>query len=155
VKAEEKASEKGQGDSSVKEVRLTIPILQDMELAGTRLADTVAKYTKLTEDEIDEVRMAIIEACLNAFKHSRSRDGQVEIKFTIRPDEVEVTIEDRGIGFNPESVQSPAIDRQLKGGGRQGWGLTIIKGLMDKVDIKSSSEGTRITMTKKCQSRAG
>lgn len=139
----------------MKEVRLTIPILQDMELAGTKLADTVAKYTELTDDQIDEVRMAIIEACLNAFKHSQSRDGQVDIKFSIKRDEVEIIIEDRGIGFNPDKIQSPAIDRQVSGGGRQGWGLTIIKGMMDTVDIKSSSKGTRITMTKKCRRRAG
>jgi len=139
----------------VREVKLTIPMLQDMELAGTRLADTVSKYTSLTEDQVDEIRMAIIEACLNAFKHSQSKDGQVYIKFLLRDQEIEITIEDRGVGFNPKQLKSPAIENHLKGEGRQSWGLTIIKGLMDKVDIKTSSRGTRIVMTKKCRSRAG
>ena len=125
-------------------------MLKDMELAGTKLADLLDKYTKLSHDQIDEIRIAIIEACLNAFKHSRSKDRQVDMIFRLKKEEVEITVEDHGIGFDPAIVKEPRIEENLNSSIKRGWGLKIIRSLMDNVEIQSSDKGTRVIMTKKC-----
>ena len=48
-------------------VELTIPILQDMELAATNTAEVVAKHMGLSEEKTAEISMALIEATINAF----------------------------------------------------------------------------------------
>ena len=55
-------------------VELTLPGMQDMELAATKTAEVIAKRMDLDEDKTDEISMALIEACINAFEHSKSKD---------------------------------------------------------------------------------
>ena len=62
-------------------VELTIPILQDMELAATNTAEVVAKHMGLSEEKTAEISMALIEATINAFEHSESKSSNVEIHF--------------------------------------------------------------------------
>ena len=52
------------------EVDLKIPMLPDMELAAAKTAEAMAEYAHFSEDEIEEIKMALIEACINAFEHS-------------------------------------------------------------------------------------
>ncbi len=64
-------------------VELTIPMLQNMELAAGRTAEAVAGVIQLDEDKTAEVSMALIEACLNSFEHSKSMDRRVYITFSL------------------------------------------------------------------------
>ena len=59
-------------------VELTLPVLPDMEIAAKRTGEVVAKHMGLDEEKTAEMSMAIIEACINAFEHSDSKE-QIEI----------------------------------------------------------------------------
>ena len=132
-----------------REVTLIIPMFPDMELIAVRVASGLAQLMSFEEEDIDEVKLALIEACLNAFEHSKSQDKQVYIKFIIKRDELELKITDRGVGFKLDEVKKPDIKETLKRKRKRGWGLEIIKNLMDKVEIESTDKGTTITMVKK------
>ena len=56
-------------------VELTLPVMQDMELAATKTAEVIAKRMDLDEEKTNEISMALIEACINAFEHSKSKDN--------------------------------------------------------------------------------
>lgn len=131
------------------EVTVTIPMKRNMELAVMDLAASMGRLANLQEDQIDEVRMALIEACLNAFEHSKSSDKKVHIKFLVRDDSLEITVKDYGIGFNPENVEVPDIQKKLKNLRKRGWGLKIIETMMDSVKIDSHKGRTKIVMIKK------
>jgi len=134
-----------------REVNLTIPIIPDMEVAATQTAEAVLKLMAFAPDQIDEVKHALIEACINAFEHSASQDRNVYIKFVMQPDELGVVIQDFGAGFDPGEVRRPDIGAKVAGQDayKRGWGLTMMESLMDSVAIESGAHGTRITMTKK------
>ena len=51
-------------------VELTLPVMQDMELAATKTAEVIAKRMDLDGEKTAEISMALIEACINAFEHS-------------------------------------------------------------------------------------
>ncbi len=106
----------------------------------------------MSSDKIDEVRMAVVEACINSFEHSRAEDRTVEIQFSVlggeEPEKLQITIRDQGVGFSPDKVQTPRIEEKLKAERKRGWGLTIINGLMDEVDIESGPNGTTVVMSK-------
>ena len=130
-------------------VELRIPILKDMELVATNTADVIAKYMELSEEASGEISMALIEATINAFEHSESQKD-IFINFTISDDELTIKVIDNGKGFDSEGIQIPDIDSKLKKQERKrGWGVMLIKELMDSVDYESGNDGTTLTMTKK------
>jgi len=56
-------------------VELTLPVMHDMELAATKTAEVIANRMDLDEKKTDEISMALIEACINAFEHSKAKDN--------------------------------------------------------------------------------
>lgn len=131
-----------------REVSLTIPILQDMEVTATQTAEAVLRFMEFSNDQIDEVKHALIESCINAFEHSASQEGQVYIRFVMYEDRVCVIVQDFGQGFAPDAVEKPELSKKLGGDHKRGWGLMMMESLMDEVEILSGPQGTRITMTK-------
>ena len=65
-------------------VELSIPIIPDMELAATQTSEVVAKHMGLSQDQSDEIKMALIEACINAFEHSKQRKVKLKLILQLR-----------------------------------------------------------------------
>ena len=128
-------------------VDLIIPMVPEMELTATKTAGAVGEFMGLEEQKIDEVKMALIEACINAFEHSDSEDRRINISFEIGDDELTVLISDRGQGFDLRKVREKMGERHRKQ--HRGWGLTIMEALMDEVQIQTGDDGTTISMKKK------
>ncbi len=123
---------------------------QDMELAAAKLASVIAESMSFNDDQIEEIQLAMIESCINAFEHSKSPDQSVVIHYIIRTNELELQITDQGIGFNPgnrgkRGNSQPDLHSDMR---KRGWGLEIMHTLMDSVDIMSGENGTTITMVK-------
>ena len=128
-------------------VDLTIPMLPDMELTATTVAESLGVFMGLDVDKIEEVKIALIEGCINAFEHSKSEDGRIDISFQVNERGLTVAINDGGQGFDLEEARTRIRDKREKGLPR-GWGLTLIEELMDELEIDSTDKGTLITMTK-------
>ena len=140
------------GRSRLREVKLTLPMAPDMEVVASQAASSLAAFIGMSPDRVDEVRLAVVEACINAFEHSQSAERKVELTFCLigdrEPDCLEISVHDRGVGFAPAEVEEPKIEAKLKGSRKRGWGLKIIQGLMDDVRILSGSKGTTVVMSK-------
>lgn len=132
-----------------KDVDLIIPMIPEMELTATKTAEAVGEFMKLDQDKIEEIKMALIEACINAFEHSNSEDGRVGISFDIGAEELTIQITDRGKGFDMGQARDKLKKRRESGESKRGWGLTIMQELMDDVKVESGETGTCITMTKR------
>ena len=132
-----------------RDVDLKIPILPEMELTAMKTAEAVGEFMNLDHDKIEEVKMAIIEACINAFEHGNSQEGRIDVNFDIGDDGLTISISDHGAGFDPEEVRLEVEKRRADGERRRGWGLTIMQELMDEVKIDSDDEGTTITLVKR------
>ena len=139
-----------------REIRLTIPVAPEMEIAATAQVAALGEWMELGRDKIDEVKMAVVEACINAFEHSGTLDHRVELKFRVATEGgadggrmfLEVDVLDNGHGFDPERVTAPQIGEKLRAPHKRGWGLRIIRSLMDDVRIVSGERGTMIVMRK-------
>ena len=124
-----------------------------MELAATALAEVLGEGMCLSRDKIDEIKLAVVEACINAFEHAGGADGRIELVYRVSNgvqgrEMLEVTVSDQGKGFNPEAVEPPSLEKKLKGASKRGWGLAIINNLTDEVEIRSGEGGTTIVMRK-------
>ncbi len=137
----------------MQQVRLTLPMIPNMELTASKTACAMGEQIGLSADKIDEVQMAIVEACINAFEHSGSADREVHVFLQVlgadsEPRGLQITIQDAGIGFSPDKLPRRITDKTAKVPHKRGYGLKIIDGLMDDVDIQSDAEGTTVVMRK-------
>ncbi|REJ82613.1 MAG: ATP-binding protein [Acidobacteria bacterium] len=137
----------------LKEVELTLNLAPEMEVEACEKACAVAEFMAMSPDRVDEVRMAVIEACINAIEHSSAEDGHLHIHIAVvgdgKPEALQVTVRDQGVGFDPEKLVQPKIEEKLKAQRKRGWGLKIIEGLMDQVRIETGADGTAVIMCKK------
>jgi serine/threonine-protein kinase RsbW len=136
----------------LREVTLALPMVPEMEIEASKTATAIAESIRMSPDRIDEVRMAVVEACINALEHSRASDREVFVTFQVLgeedPEKLRIMVHDNGIGFAPDDVEPPTMESKLKAMRKRGWGLKIIKGLMDEVEIRSGAEGTTVVMSK-------
>ena len=94
-------------------------------------------------DDIEDLKVAISEACTNAIKHSL--EDRFTIIYTMIEKGLTIEIIDNGKGYNTKEVIEPDLDN-LK---ESGMGLFIIESLMDEVNVESTEgKGTSIKMTK-------
>jgi serine/threonine-protein kinase RsbW len=127
---------------------LTLPIAPEAELVAAGTTEQIALHTGFDEKAMAEVRLAVIEACINAFEHSDSPDKRVYLTFVAEEDKLLVIVRDFGKGFDPTQAERPRIKEKLKTLQPRGWGLTLIKRFMDKVEFHDIAPGTELRMTK-------
>ncbi|MCG8460881.1 MAG: ATP-binding protein [Holophagales bacterium] len=135
----------------MQQITLTLPMIPNMELTASKTAGALGEHIGMSRDKIDEVQMAVVEACINAFEHSGSTDREVFIRLLVLgedadPQGLEITIQDKGGGFDPNGIVSKKI--RVPSMQKRGHGLRIIHGLMDEVEIDSDSDGTVVVMKK-------
>jgi serine/threonine-protein kinase RsbW len=142
----------------LKEVKVTLRLEPEIEIEACEKACAVAEGMRMSPDKVDEIRMAVIEACINAVEHSSSRDGRLYLTLSVMgkkggkvPTSLRIVVADRGTGFDPGKVVEPKIERKLHAVNKRGWGLQIIEGLMDEVVIDSNDDGTAVVMSKKAR----
>ena len=145
-------------EKAFREVRLVLPMEPNREVEASETASALAASVEMHPDRVDELRMAVLEACINAFEHSLSTDGKVFVSLALvgqkKPDRIRVTVQDHGVGFSGEGV-GDTIPRVGKTPQKRGWGLTIIHRLMDEVKIESNEAGTMVVMTKQIDGESG
>lgn len=129
-------------------VELKLPIIENMELVATQTAEVVSKHMKLDTEKTNEISLALIEACINAFEHSETK-SEVYIHFIISEENLTIKVIDRGKGFDSSKISIPNIENKIGSDEKKrGWGIMLIKELMDSVNYESNEEGTTLTMIK-------
>jgi anti-sigma regulatory factor (Ser/Thr protein kinase) len=98
------------------------------------LAVCMGRAGGLGTDEAVFVGVALREAVVNAFRHGRSPDGApTRIGLHLTPDNLVITVRDRGPGFDPHAVPDPRQDQNLaRGSGR---GLHYMRCFTDRVSF--------------------
>ena len=84
------------------EVELKLPVIPDIELTATKTAEVISKHMNLSEEKTGEISMAIIESCINAFEHSKTKE--IYIHFIVSDDKLTVKVIDQGKGFDKSKV---------------------------------------------------
>lgn len=97
-------------------------------------------------EEIEDMKVAVSEACSNAIMHGGcGEEDNFLVQFIREPSRLLISVSDFGKGCNVNALQRPRTEELNEGG----LGIFIIKSLMDDVKIKSgSNQGTSITMIK-------
>jgi serine/threonine-protein kinase RsbW len=131
-------------------VELEVPARADY-LAIIRMVVTsfAHLHPEFDDDQIDDLRLAVSEACTNAMDAHRaaSTDDRVTIWCSGSSDELEIVVFDRGPGFNPEQVEAappPTDPNRLDW--ERGLGIPLIRALADEAHFSSTGEGTEVRL---------
>lgn len=103
----------------------------------------IANKIGFSMDDIEDIKVAVSEACTNSIKHSN--DNAFYITYSILENGLSIEIEDKGKGYDIKSIPTPDLENPKE----NGLGIFIIQTLMDDVTIQSKeNQGTIIKMTK-------
>lgn len=128
----------------VSEFELVIPIEEESELIAARTAEQIARAAGFGQEAINQIKTAVVEACLNAAEHGDSPDRRVYNRFTVVEDRILVSVSNRG-----KQVWFTENGNERKNGPRvRGRGLQIIRALMDEVRFERDESGTTLVMVK-------
>jgi serine/threonine-protein kinase RsbW len=133
------------------EVVMILPMGSDYEVLAANAVEQVARKLNFRNEAINQIKTAIVEACINASEHSLSPDRKIYQRFRVESDKLVVTIASRGIVPADINGNTEVSDRRETGkviDQRRGWGIKLIKTLMDEVEFERVDEGTSLRMTK-------
>ena len=72
----------------------TKPIDSDIELSAAKFASVIAESMDFTDDQIEEIQLAMIETCINAIEHSENQPKMPVSQYIISTDHIEFKITD-------------------------------------------------------------
>ena len=123
--------------------------IETVAAAAAAVAEFVGRFG-VSDDAAYGIDMAVREAVTNAVLHGNRQDENKTVDIVLKslPDAVEISVHDRGHGFNPEEVPDPtATENLLKTSGR---GIFFMRTFMDEVDWLIRPEGgTTVRMLKR------
>lgn len=129
--------------SAADEYEMIVPMGDDTELIAAQTLEDIARRHHFAPKTINQIKTALVEACINATEHSLSPDRKIYQKFAVGDDKITITISNRGLRLADKQAKEIAPEE-----GRRGWGLNLMKTLMDEVKLEQVDDGTRISMTK-------
>jgi serine/threonine-protein kinase RsbW len=130
------------------EFLLVLPMGQDNELIAASTAEQIARRLMFRAEAINQIKTAVVEACINASEHSFSPDRKIYQRFRLESDRLVVTISSRGIVPANLNGASSVLETTEAAEERRGWGLKLIRTLMDEVEFERVDDGTSLRMTK-------
>lgn len=112
----------------------------------------ITKKLGFSYEEIEDIKVAVTEACNNAvlYAYIEEEYGEIEVKFDIFENKFRVKVMDHGKSFDVQNITNKVIslhDRQLKEVEIGGLGILLMQTLMDEVQINKKM-GTEVIMTK-------
>lgn len=101
----------------------------------------VASRMPFSYDDVEDIKLAVAEACNNAIVHSHSGEAHVTVTLTPYSDRLEIEVTDSG-RVPPPGIVAPREKAATQGEElrESGLGLFLMQTLMDKVEHSSGAD---------------
>ena len=126
--------------------KLSIPLQADRDgLVRKRVTD-LALAMPFTQQQIDDIRLAVGEAVSNAIRHGcpNKDSDRLDVSCVGDPEKLVITVHNPGQPFDPSAVPTPDPEDPREGG----MGIFFMKVSMDEVKYSFDETGTTVTMVK-------
>jgi len=131
-------------------VRLEIPAQPAfVGVVRSVVAAVASAVDGIDDDRLEDLRVAVSEACTNAVEAHRreSLDDRVVVTCTLADEQLEVRIEDSSSEFDVSDVPAaPGPDSMPSASSERGWSIQLIQALVDDVTFRQTAVGTAVDL---------
>nr|WP_044200290.1 ATP-binding protein [Oscillochloris trichoides] len=128
-----------------KVIELRLPSKLGYERVAMDTASSLARRMGFHPDRIESLKTAISEAVTNAIEHGNQHDEamKVVVLLTARDDGLVISVADQGQKILPQehTTPSPQIADVMERSDKGGWGIWLIRELMDEVEFTTAPSG--------------
>jgi serine/threonine-protein kinase RsbW len=121
------------------DVKLTLPARPENVSVIRHVLGAFAEALRLPDELVEDLRLAVTEACTNVVRHAYAPDARGPVEICIWPSDevVSVVVSDRGRGIGTSSdTNGPGL------------GLPLIAAIADDVELQNvPGGGSRVAMT--------
>jgi serine/threonine-protein kinase RsbW len=126
-------------------VCLSIPTKSEYVSVARLTSSVIANNMGFDIEDIEDIKVAVGEACNNAVLHTNDKDHTFDLSFLAETEKLIIEVKDAGKGFSLDKYEEPDLEHPKE----HGLGIFIMKSLMDDLEIDSEiGVGTSIRMTK-------
>ena len=114
-----------------------------------RVAEAIAPLD-LPAARVERLKTAVSEAAMNAIEYGSQNDPTipVEIQVWVTDDDLLVSVSDRGLSGPIPDAEQPDLEAKLAGEQKpRGWGLFLIKHMVDAMEVASDGASQIVTLT--------
>ena len=126
-------------------VELEIPGAPEYVAIARQAAEGIARRMSFPASQVEDLKLAVGEACTNAVKHGCPHNGRssVVIRYVVQADGLMVEIRNHiAEGCSPQAPGSPDFNKE------GGLGLYLMHQLVDEVDLSWDDETATVRLTK-------
>jgi len=112
-------------------------VIESVPSVASRLCSQIVAELEangFSDEDVFAVHLGLQEAFVNALKHGNNMNPrkQIKVDYTVDRDKIEISLEDEGSGFDPDSVPDPRCGENLYK--TEGRGLFLMRSYMDVVE---------------------
>lgn len=131
-------------DAQADQVELILPCRPEYVGVARLAVLGIASRMPFSYDEVEDVRLAVGEACTHAVERAGEAAATIHITSRISPNQLVIDVEDTVPEDNAGTTPTDAED----GPDVEGLGALLMEILVDEVQIVSAPSGTRVRLTK-------
>ncbi len=119
---------------------LELPSSSEYILLARLVVSCVGQLAEFEPEDVYDMKLAVTEGVTNVIRHAAVKSFHVE--YRVLPRAVQVVVVDKGGGFDVGELAARPDEQG-------GFGLAVIRSLVDEVTVDSSSSGTRLKMIRR------
>ena len=121
-------------------ISLVLPSSAEYVMLARLVAGQVGRLAGFEPEDVYDLKLAVTEAVTNVIRHAAV--ASYEVEYRVLPRAVEVTVTDAGGGFRVAELTGEPDEQG-------GFGLTVIRNLVDALVLDSKGDGTRMRMVRR------
>jgi serine/threonine-protein kinase RsbW len=135
-------------DTQAETVQLLIPCRPEYVGVARLAVLGIASRMPFSHDEVEDVRLAVSEACTRAIERAGRKAATIRILSTVAAHALTIGISDDVAEADAAAPSEEARLLQEAGLDQQGLGALLMEILVDKVEITTTATGTRVVLIK-------
>ena len=133
------AETKNEEIGSVDPISLVLPSSAEYVMLARLVAGQAGRLAGFEPEDVYDLKLAVTEAVTNVIRHAAV--DSYEVEYRVLPRAVEITVTDAGGGFRVADLTGEPDEHG-------GFGLTVIRNLVDELVLDSKGDGTRMKMVR-------
>lgn len=135
-------------------ISLTVPAQAEyLDIVRLTLYGFATKFG-FSFEEIEDMKVAVAEACNNAILHAYAEEhiGTIDLRFEYGGEEMTIEVRDHGQSFHYADSTDKVValqEKELSEITAGGLGLFLMDALMDDVQVRTENSGTEIVLIKR------